>query len=266
MITTARAIHRKRPALALTRNVPAQDRRGHARSRDPLPESPGLPRPRHPRGQDRSRPKPSYSAAAKLPSTQPRSRPAHSLCNHHTRTAVTVKIDERRDDLTLFSRPLPSNGGSQRDVPREMTARRPNRSLDRAGNLCWSGRPSQLGRGLRRAVPPDRCGSPDRLDARPPPPASRYVRFVHPNYARNDGAERFPYGRAPALLAELPVAHEGEDRDCRGQRARSSEGAAASLIGRLLIGLPPARVPPLLWRHLDHAPTSSGAIPMPRFR
>jgi transposase-like protein len=58
MISTVRVIHRKRQELEQRRDVHALDRRRHARSRDPLPQSRGLPRPRSTRCQGRSRPHP----------------------------------------------------------------------------------------------------------------------------------------------------------------------------------------------------------------
>jgi hypothetical protein len=71
----------QRQALVLWGDVPTLDRRRDARGRDPLPQGPGLPRPRHPRSQDRS---PTYSAAVKLLRTRSGRTMQHSLCNHHT--------------------------------------------------------------------------------------------------------------------------------------------------------------------------------------
>jgi putative transposase len=51
MISAVRVINRN---VKLRRDVPALDRRRNARSRDPLPESRWLPRPRQPRGRDRA--------------------------------------------------------------------------------------------------------------------------------------------------------------------------------------------------------------------
>ena len=48
----------QRQELELGRDVPAVDRRRDARSRDPLPQGPGLPRARQPRRRDRTRPHP----------------------------------------------------------------------------------------------------------------------------------------------------------------------------------------------------------------
>ena len=54
MISTVRVIHRNVKRWTLRRHVPAVDRRRDARGRDPLPQGRGLPRPRHPRRQDRT--------------------------------------------------------------------------------------------------------------------------------------------------------------------------------------------------------------------
>jgi putative transposase len=66
----------QRQALELRRDEHALDRRRDARSRNPVPQSPGLPRPRHHRYRDRTRPPP--------PPSPPRAG------GHHNRHCVTI--------------------------------------------------------------------------------------------------------------------------------------------------------------------------------
>ena len=86
----------QRQALELRRHGPQMDRGRDARGRDPLPQSPGLPRSRHPRGQDRSRPAPPPS------SHHPDNRRGHRSSHCVTITtgiAATVNFHDERDNL-----------------------------------------------------------------------------------------------------------------------------------------------------------------------
>jgi len=86
----------QRQELVLRRHVPPMDRRRDARSRRPIPQSPGPPRPCHPRGQDRSRLAPPPSSCR----SDNRGGRRTSYCvTITTGTAATVNFHDERDNL-----------------------------------------------------------------------------------------------------------------------------------------------------------------------
>ena len=116
MISTVRVHPPQRQELEHRRDVPALDRRRHARSRNTIPQSRGLPRPRQPRRRDRTRP---HSTPQRSP--PPVDRQPHCV----TITPGTAVTESSTTDGTTWSPappaialPEPTTGVTDRDDQR----------------------------------------------------------------------------------------------------------------------------------------------------
>ena len=154
----------QREALVVGRDGAALDRRRHARSRTAVSEDHRLPRPRHPRRRDRTRPRP----LAVTPSTPLTPRPRRPLssqrCNDHTGTAVT-KFHGDRDILLHQLRP----------AGRRLRVLLAARAVERGG-----GRLAEDDAGKASQLPASR----ETIGARFPALGSYTVKYVKPNRSR----------------------------------------------------------------------------------